>query len=186
MDTAILHAINGLAGRSSVVDWIMLQLGYSSTLLVFGLLVMAYWLWRARRDALVGGVAAGGLLVLGDFIGAQVKILVERVRPCRVLETVQQLTTCGGTFSFPSNHALNTAALAAFAQVLYPQFGWVLWPVVGLAGISRIYVGAHYPSDVLGGWVLGGLLGASLGLLTKRVLKTNRRPELPAEANVPR
>ena len=75
---------------------------------------------------------------------------------------------CGGTFSFPSNHALNTAAAAAFAQVLYPVTGWVTWPLVVLVGFSRVYVGAHYVSDVLGAWVIGGMLGAGGALLLKR------------------
>ncbi|MGH7252010.1 MAG: phosphatase PAP2 family protein, partial [Nitrospiraceae bacterium] len=65
-------------------------------------------------------------------------------------------------------HALNTAAAAAFAQVLYPVTGWGPWPLVAVIGFSRVYVGGHYVSDVLGGWIIGGSLGAGAALLLRR------------------
>ena len=68
-------------------------------------------------------------------------------------------------YSFPSNHAMNTVAAAAFLQVLYPKSGWVSWPLVGLVGFSRIYVGAHYVSDIVGSWIIGGLSGAFVAWL---------------------
>jgi len=164
----MFHAINGLAGRSPIVDDAMILLARPSTLLVPGALLFGYWWWMSRRDALVGAGALATLVLLGDLIGAQLKHLVGRVRPCQLLEGVHQLVGCGGTFSFPSNHALNTAAAAAFAQVLYPLTGWVTWPLVVVIGFSRVYVGGHYVSDVVGGWVIGGALGVGAALLLRR------------------
>jgi undecaprenyl-diphosphatase len=68
-------------------------------------------------------------------------------------------------FSFPSNHAANTAALAAFLQVLYPKSGWITWPIVAVVGFSRVFIGAHYVTDVLGGWMLGGVIGGGTAWL---------------------
>jgi len=167
-DLRLFHAINGLAEQSAVVDEAMIVLAHPSTLLVPGALLFGYWWWVSRRDALIGATALAGLVLLGDLLGAQVKHLVGRVRPCQLLEGVHQLVGCGGTFSFPSNHALNTAAAAAFAQVLYPVTGWGTWPLVAVIGFSRVYVGGHYVSDVLGGWVMGGVLGAGAALLLRR------------------
>ncbi|HKN85304.1 MAG TPA: phosphatase PAP2 family protein, partial [Nitrospiraceae bacterium] len=127
MDEALFRGINGLAEHSAIVDWSMLALAQSSNLLLPGLFVFFYWLWLDKREALVGSVVLAGVIVVNDFIGAQVKHLVARPRPCRVLDHIHQLAGCGGTFSFPSNHAMNTAAAAAFAQMLYPACGWVTW-----------------------------------------------------------
>ncbi len=167
-DVALFYAINGLAEQSVVVDEVMIVLARPSTLLVPGALLFGYWWWVSRRDALIGATALAGLVLLGDLLGAQVKHLVGRVRPCQLLDGVHQLVGCGGTFSFPSNHALNTAAAAAFAQVLYPVTGWGTWPLVVVIGFSRVYVGGHYVSDVLGGWIIGGALGAGAALLLLR------------------
>jgi undecaprenyl-diphosphatase len=178
MDEALFQAINGLADQSAMADWFMLALAEPSNLLFPGLLVFAYWIWTDKRQAIVGSLTLAAVVLINDFIGAQLKHLVERTRPCRVLEGVHQLAGCGGTFSFPSNHAMNTAAAAAFAQVLYPATGWVTWPLVALIGFSRVYVGAHYVSDVVGAWALGGALGAAAGfsLLRWSVFKPRSEP----------
>ena len=178
MDEALFQAINGLAGQSAMADWFMLALAQPSNLLFPGVLVFAYWAWTDKRQAIVGSLTLAAVILINDFIGAQLKHLVARPRPCRVLDGVHQLAGCGGTFSFPSNHAMNTAAAAAFAQVLYPATGWVTWPLVALIGFSRVYVGAHYVSDVVGAWALGGALGAAAGfsLLRWSVFKPRSEP----------
>src|SRR5574341_703897 len=108
-DTTLFYAINGLAGRSAALDWVMIALVRPTTLLVPGALLFGYWWWMSRRDALIGATALAGVVLLGDLLGAQLKHLVGRVRPCQLLDGVHQLVGCGATFSFPSNHALNTA-----------------------------------------------------------------------------
>ncbi len=138
---------------------------------------MEFWIWGNRGEALLGGPVLAGAVGLADFVGGQLKWVFERVRPCRALTEAVKIeqSGCGGLFSFPSNHAVNTAAAAAFLQILYPRSGWVTWPVVGLVGFARVYTGAHYVTDVLGGWVLGGLLGAGAAFLLLRWPRFRKR-----------
>ena len=161
VDETLFLAINGLAGQSAVADYVFLQLGNRSTLYFPGACAIAYWIWSNRREALLGGPVLGAAVGLTDFLGGQLKWVFERVRPCRALTDAVKIepSGCGGLFSFPSNHAANTAALAAFLHVLYPKSGWITWPIVAFVGFSRVFIGAHYVTDVLGGWMLGGVIG---------------------------
>lgn len=160
-DETLFLAINGLAGQSAAADYFFLQLGNRSTLYFPGACAIIYWIWSNRREALLGGPVLGAAVGLTDFFGGQLKWVFERVRPCRALTDAVKIepSGCGGLFSFPSNHAANTAALAAFLHVLYPKSGWITWPIVAFVGFSRVFIGAHYVTDVLGGWMLGGVIG---------------------------
>lgn len=167
-DESLFRAVNGLAGQSSTLDWIMVELAKPGNLLYPILLVTGYWVWRNWREWLIASTALAGVIGITDTLGTQLKELVQRPRPCLRLQAIHELLGCGGAFSFPSNHAANTAAAAAFFQVLYPKSGWVGWPLVAAIGLSRVYVGAHYVTDVAGGWLLGAAIGGTLAWMLRR------------------
>lgn len=167
-DRTIFYGINGIAGHFPAMDWLMSRVGYGSSWIALGVLALGYWLWCNPRLALLGFVSLIAIVLLADFAAAQVKHLVGRVRPCTVLAGVHQLSACGGAFSFPSNHAVNTAAIAAFLQILYPKTGWIGWPLVVIIGFSRVYIGAHYATDVFGGWLIGAAFGSAAAFLLLR------------------
>lgn len=118
-----------------------------------------------------GKLAVAGiilLIVISDQLGYRVlKEFFQRPRPCDVLGDVITPLGCSGTFSFPSNHALNNFAAAFFFYLLFPKLKWILFTTAALVSISRVYLGLHYPSDIIGGAVIGSALGyfAGIGLL---------------------
>lgn len=125
-------------------------------------LVAAAWLLtrgRPRGTHLVVGVIL--LIVFTDATGAILKHIFHVPRPCADLSGVRMLVGCGHSSGFPSNHAINMSALALYAGLFYRRALPFLVLLALAVGVSRIYVGAHYPFDVLFGWVWGGLLGAS-------------------------
>ncbi|MDR4495817.1 MAG: phosphatase PAP2 family protein [Nitrospirales bacterium] len=161
-------AINGLAGQSALLDEVMFQFSQEGNLIVPGIFLAVYWSWQHWGEARIAIPCLLLLLGLSDFLGGQLKNLIGRSRPCQVLDQVNQLVGCGGSFSMPSNHAFNSSTAMAFLMVLYPSLGWVLVPVLMLIGLSRVYLGAHYLTDVLVGVVVGIALGGGVAVLLKK------------------
>lgn len=108
-----------------------------------------------------------------DIVGARIfKEGFERLRPCTDPEMAGHvrmvLGRCSGGFSFVSNHAINHFGIAAFFFVTFKSFfryAWTLFVWAGIIGIAQIYVGVHYPFDVLFGTLLGLLIGSLSGNL---------------------
>ena len=92
------------------------------------------------------------------------KPLFARVRPCYILPAGQyrQLVLADNSGSLPSSHASNSFAFALVVALCYPPLAPVVLPVAALIACSRIFVGVHWPSDVLAGAVWGVLVGLSL------------------------
>jgi undecaprenyl-diphosphatase len=88
----------------------------------------------------------------------------QRIRPCFALPDVRLVqATCGGRYSFPSNHAATGMAIAVVTAYAF-RSSWTLVVFAGtlLVGLSRIYLGVHFPGDILGGFLEGAILGTCL------------------------
>lgn len=121
------------------------------------------------------------LVIVVIFVSDQlsstiIKPLVHRLRPCKDLlniEHLRLLISCGSGFSFPSSHAANHFAFAMFFFKLFPN-KWVLFLGMFWAAIisfAQVYVGVHYPLDVLGGMALGLFCGNIIAELGEPLLK---------------
>lgn len=101
------------------------------------------------------------------------KPFFERLRPCHnpeIQEMVHTLKHCGGQYGFASSHASNTFALAIFLWLIYRNmFGRIMIGWAVLVSYSRIYVGVHYPGDIIMGAILGWMSALIVYYLYKRI-----------------
>jgi len=170
LDTTLFRLINQ-AGQNSFFDWFMPFMtdlkNFTYILVVLG----AYILWRERRGGLVFLVFIGLTLAITDpFSGRLLKEWVGRIRPCHVLEQVRLLNGCNTIYSFPSSHATNIFAAAFFLVQMFPRLALLIFVIAAVVGYSRVYVGVHYPLDVIGGAAIGLLIAWPMRRLKDRVL----------------
>ena len=122
-------------------------------------LLLILWFYKDRKRALKVLVAMALSIALSDAISYRViKPMVNRPRPAESGITVQMRTNPHSGKSFPSNHAANNFAGATILSFAYPQLRLAFLGVALIVSISRVYVGVHYPFDILGGAILGALM----------------------------
>lgn len=165
LDQRFLLAINH--AHTPVLDALMM---FASNRLVWfpayvGLLSWLIYVFRRHAWLLVPLLLA--TVGLADSITSRLfKPFFARPRPCHDGLLVSQLHLpdgCGGQFGFLSSHAANSVALTVFLVLVLPagRFGPLKWGVATwalLLSYSRVYLAAHYPTDVLGGAIIGALL----------------------------
>ncbi|MEU2926867.1 phosphatase PAP2 family protein [Streptomyces sp. NPDC007251] len=141
-------------------------------LAVFALLMLAGW-WRARRDgagAAMTALAVPVAVVAAFGVNSLVKPLVAEDRPCRRL-AFRTLEACParGDWAFPSNHTAVACAAAVALFFVSRRLGAVASVCAVAMAASRVWVGVHYPHDVVAGAVLGALVGCLAMILLRRL-----------------
>ncbi|MFZ5805615.1 MAG: phosphatase PAP2 family protein [Verrucomicrobiota bacterium] len=143
-----------------------------------GLGLLIFGKWRARIFLLLVALS----ILIGDTGVVQgIRAVVNRSRPWQTLENVRYVDMRGVEIrtpappkegrSFPSGHVCNNTAVALLASIFYYPWGMLMWLWVVLMSYSRIYTGAHYPSDVLASIPIAIVYTCLIYLVTKSLLQ---------------
>ncbi len=156
--------------------------------LIIALIAMVFFVIKEKKKAL--GIIALVLIAvaLSDLIAYRIfKPLFGRLRPCHpefYIGGGRFLIGMKTSFSFPSNHAMNMFTAATVLSCFYNKYAGYYFGFALLIGFSRIYVGVHYPLDILGGALFGILLGTGvylsycrIGIFVKRHARKKQRDE---------
>lgn len=142
--------------------------------------LIAYFLWysfkiNGKRGTLLFGLFLFLCLIASDVTSSYIlKNAFDRLRPCRQVELISQIYSfgqkCGGKYGFVSSHASNSMALMTFSLKVLPlsrnlKYGFFFIPF--LVGLSRIYLGVHFPGDILGGMTVGFIWASLLSFFYK-------------------
>jgi undecaprenyl-diphosphatase len=130
---------------------------------LFGVL-WALLMWKGGKRGRTVGILIVVLLVISDQLSSSViKKIFERPRPCHtidgmpVVDNIRLLVDCGSGYSFPSSHAVNNFAVGTLLSFYYRRWTWACMTFASLIAFTRVSVGVHFPSDILGGAVIGAV-----------------------------
>jgi undecaprenyl-diphosphatase len=176
-DTAAFRAIH-LGLHHPALDPVMYFLTSPGALKIPLLAAVGIAFLARRSRGIVGLVVLAATLAVSDQTSAKVlKPIFKRARPSVVLADSKPLFGVRRSYSFPSVHAANFFAAAPVVGAVFPPFRVAAFVVAGAVSFSRVYVGDHWPSDVVGGAALGlflGWLGRRALLRLERTLSAAR------------
>src|SRR5665213_136076 len=164
VDYRLFQTINGLAGTNRALDASMIACAKYSPI-IFALVLIGLWLtwtYRNQRGAALAGISGVIALGIGQIVGAA----LPRDRPYLAHHATLLITHSPDT-SFPSDHATLAFAVGVMVWQFNRRLGTTLLLFGAVTAFARVFVGAHYPSDVLGGAVLGSVVSLVIATLSR-------------------
>ncbi|MEU9401720.1 phosphatase PAP2 family protein [Streptomyces sp. NPDC048242] len=176
-DVELLYDINGLAKAAPHwFDRVMEFVGEYGLPVAMVLLILGCWLSVRRRGGREAAPAVAALVwaplaaALAVVVNAPIRNFVERPRPFIDHQGLDVLIAGKSDFSFCSDHATITMAMAVGLFVANRRFGLAGIAIALLEGFCRVYMGVHYPTDVVGGFALGTAVALLLSPLASALL----------------
>lgn len=127
-----------------------------------------------KRTRPIGATAGASLAINALLVNVFLKNIVARTRPYEVIDGLTSLVGEQSDFSFPSGHTSSAFSVAVVMFMLMPKkYGVPALIVATLIAYSRLYVGVHYPSDVIGGLIVGILAAVICVAIYKKIEKRN-------------
>jgi len=163
MDHQIFSAINGLAGKWPWLDITARFFGGDDFLCLFIFLVAVLWLWKKYRINIY--LALGSVFVARGIVTEILKRIINRPRPYEVLQVHKLIIDFERGVSFPSGHATVYFALAF--SFWGTKYFWPFFVLALLGSAARVFVGVHYPLDILA----GAIIGLATALILRRLFK---------------
>lgn len=159
LDTRLFFVLNNLVGQSQLLDWIIVFLAsYLPYLLVAAFLLLLYYSSHSKRDKLyMFWVTTASAFIARFGVTELIRFFYQRPRPFMVYPQIHALFV-DNEWSFPSGHATFFFAMAAAIYLYNKKWGIGFFIATLAVTISRIIAGVHYPSDILGGMVIGVLV----------------------------
>jgi len=181
IDVSILYWING--HHSDFLDQVMIFASGKLTWVLFYLFLLFLIIKKHKYKAILAVLFIAIAITLSDQTSVRLfKNIFIRLRPCHqpgVMENLRMIIGCGGQYGFVSSHAANSFAFAAFIIPLFKKW-WISMMMIlwGLLIIySRVYLGVHYPSDVIAGSIVGMFAGGiAFGLFFITEKKWSKEP----------
>ena len=172
LDKQLFLLIN--ASGSESLDGVFIFLTRKLSWIPLYLILIGLIIKKHKKSSILILVFIGLLVLLCDQGSVQLfKNIFERLRPCHTLENVRLVTDrCGGQFGFVSSHATNVFGIAIFVgKILNKKLFAILFVWAALISYSRVYVGVHYPLDIIGGMVLGTSIALVLFSIYQKIKK---------------
>jgi len=170
IDTDIFNFINHHM-QNSFFDWIM-PLASSGGIIIWIVIAAAIFFWRPPNGKITALLTVAALILSSFLVNDFLKEIIGRPRPFLTLTDIRLLIEKPNSFSFPSGHSANSFACATVIAKKIKPLAPLAFLTAFIIAFSRVYVGVHYPIDVVGGVIIGLICGLLVLYVENHYCKT--------------